>query len=96
MRRFPVSVFVFWSYDLFPYVLGAEADELREDGAYHVPSYQFWVGKPLKILPVAEGKKLLGRLETLKSAKLEKDRQTNELFLQELKILMPEAVERFA
>jgi hypothetical protein len=59
-----VSVgYAFWSYDLFPHLLGGEFSTIEDDSVY-VPSYQGWV-QPKFILGLEAGKALRKKLETL-------------------------------
>ncbi len=57
------GVFVFWKYDLYPYVLGGEATKLRKDGAVYVPSYQGWFTNPIRFTTLEHGKELLARIK---------------------------------
>lgn len=62
-KEHPVKgIFAFWRYGLFPYVLGAEATRMDEDGKVYVPNYRGWV-TPIKLLPLKKGKDLLDALK---------------------------------
>lgn len=77
--------FVFWSYDLFPYMLGSELIELHDNGMAEPKGYGGMRFRPIKILPLKEGLEiheeivelkelrstLLGQIEDLCQAKLD-------------------------
>ena len=59
------NVYVFWPYDLYPYVCGGVADKRDEARGYYVPAYQAWVRAPLAVLEVEEGEKIREKLRAL-------------------------------
>lgn len=54
---------MFWPYSQFPYVL-ASPGFMEDNGTAYVPSYQGHF-RPIRVLPLAEGKKLWAELEAL-------------------------------
>lgn len=50
-----------WAYDLPPYYLAAEIEEIKPDGIVKVKGFDIWV-RPVKILPFDQG-----RIDSLKS-----------------------------
>jgi hypothetical protein len=63
--------FVFWPYDLYPYVLGAPAFKVKMlDGraGWDVPSYQMCVrdARVLQVMSLENGKELHDKLDALK------------------------------
>lgn len=58
-------LFAFWKYDLFPYFVGSEIDEIRPNGTVHSPAF-CGCFKPVIILPFDQGVELKEQLETLK------------------------------
>ena len=61
------KLFAFWRYDQFPNVLGGEITDMDAEGNVETANYGkgHWF-KPIKIVPLAEGKRLMDELHTLK------------------------------
>jgi hypothetical protein len=76
--------FAFWSYDLFPYLLGAEFTKLKGKHAL-VPSFgaNAWI-TPLFVMGIAEGRKLRAGLDGLKALRSQTVDQINAKFRAEL------------
>ena len=60
-----LELFAFWSYDLYPFVLGGQFTRMDGMGRVYVPNYQSWFA-PMKILPLDTGKELFEKLMTLR------------------------------
>lgn len=60
------KLFAFWRYDSFPYMLGGEVERMLPSGAVYIAAYRGSF-MPIKLLPLAEGKALWEKLETLRS-----------------------------
>ncbi len=58
------KLYAFWSYDLFPYVLGGEIKDMREDGLVLIEAYHSWF-KPILILPFEKGQKIREELKKI-------------------------------
>lgn len=84
------GMFAFWTYDQFPYILGAPIDEMDEEGRVQAPSFGkgYWF-RPIKIVPVAQGKKLMEQLYQLRDEKREADAALRKEFLDKAKALAP-------
>lgn len=56
---------IFWRHDMFPFILAAPGT-LEDDGTAYVPTYQ---GKfrPVKVMPLKEGREVWGKLLALKT-----------------------------
>lgn len=69
------KLFAFWEYSSYPYVLGAEIENMLPDGFINAKGYGGYSFKPIKILPLKEGKELKVKLDNLKEEydKAEKD-----------------------
>ncbi len=84
--------YAFWSYDLFPYLVGGEFVEIVDEGFVRVPSYGTNSRvKPLFILDVKSGKELKRRLEALKAALGEVTSAVNREFRQKLDTIVTDA-----
>lgn len=71
-----INLYVFWKYDLFPYVLGSAATKMKDDGRVYVPNYQGWV-RPVKIVPIEEGERISKQIQGI-----EKERKEEEIKFQ--------------
>jgi hypothetical protein len=60
------TLFAFWKYDQFPFVLGGTVEDINEEGLVQTKEYGkgFWFN-PVKMLPLKEGKELLAKLNNL-------------------------------
>lgn len=63
-----MKLYAFWKYDLFPYVLGGEVVEMRDDGRVLVKGYGpgFWF-KPIRLVPVKTGKAIKKKLDEIEA-----------------------------
>lgn len=61
-----MKLYAFWKYDLFPYLLGGEVEDMRDDGRVQVKGYGpgFWF-KPTRLVPVKMGKALKQKLDKI-------------------------------
>jgi hypothetical protein len=59
------SFMAFWKYDLYPYVLSGECDEIVQDGFVRPKGYGGSRFKPLFILPLEQGAELRDLLNAL-------------------------------
>ena len=76
----PDHVFVFWSYDMYPYMLGALTDMTKRQGSkYYVPAYQGSV-RPFAVLDGLAGWRLMRDLEQMREDRRAADNQTAESF----------------
>lgn len=84
------NLFAFWTYSSFPYVLGAPIDEMDEEGRVQAPSFGtgYWF-RPIKIVPVAKGEKLMAQLEQLGEEEREAQSVLRQEFLGKVKELVP-------
>jgi hypothetical protein len=83
-----ISLYAFWKYDLFPFVVGGKVTKMTGDGKCFAPSYQGWVN-PIKLLPVEAGEELM---EDIKQRKLEYDQALESLeehHREQLEYLLP-------
>ena len=62
------ELMVFWHYDLFPYMLWGNIDEIDELGRLRVRKYSMILSNYLFILPACMGIKLAKHLEALKGS----------------------------
>lgn len=79
----------FWSYDLFPFVLAAHVESMRDDGFVRVVGYPGMAFKPLAILPRVAGEKLWEQIKTLKVARAAEQDALNDRWNHELDELAP-------
>jgi len=86
-----VKLFAFWRYDLFPYVLGGEFEEMTDDGLIKAISYGNACFRPFKILPVGPGQKLLAKLMELREDHASAIEEVNQDFKSQLDEILPEA-----
>ncbi len=68
--------YVFWSYDAFPFCLGAEVDVILPDGRVQPKGYggQVKIKEPLLVLPLQDGIELHEKLHEIEDAKRVTDR----------------------
>jgi hypothetical protein len=59
------KLFAFWGYDIFPYVLGGEVEELKADGDVTVKGYRGMKFTPIKLFPLAKGRKIHEEIITM-------------------------------
>lgn len=66
--RIDGTLFAFWHYDSFPFVLGGTVMRMAGDGSVEIKEYGTggWF-KPFKILPFEEGKALQAKLKALEA-----------------------------
>lgn len=86
-----IKLYAFWSYTTYPYVLGGEVTDMREDGCVKISSYGngYWF-KPLKILPLAAGQLLMEQIKELSNQYHEKLSDFHRKFDISLRELIPE------
>lgn len=60
-----MKLFAFWKYDLFPYLLGAKVEQVRDDGWVTTEGYQGMVFNPVRVLGGKTGEKLHAELKEL-------------------------------
>lgn len=53
-------LFAFWRYDLFPYMLGAEVEEVLDNGWVSAKGYDGMRFNPIRVMDLASGRKLWG------------------------------------
>lgn len=87
MRR----LFAFWKYDLPPYVLGGEVTRMNDNGAVETQNYgrNNWF-KPIKLMPVKQGRILLERLEKREAEHRKAERELHDKLLKDLAEIFPE------
>lgn len=56
------KLYAFWKYDLPPYLLGGEVEEIRPDGVAKIKGYTS-LFKPVKVVPLEKGIKLHKKLK---------------------------------
>jgi len=59
------GLFAFWRYDLFPHVLGGPVMAMNDKGLVQVETYGGGVFRPIKLVPRAQGTKMLVEIERL-------------------------------
>lgn len=59
------DLFAFWSYDLFPYVLGSPVIEILEGGLVRVEGFGRGTFRPKVLLPRLEGERLYAQIQAL-------------------------------
>lgn len=60
--EYATKLYAFWKYDLPPYLLGGEVEEIRPDGITKIKGYT-GLFKPVKIVPLEKGIKLHKKLK---------------------------------
>lgn len=85
------TLFAFWRYDQYPYVLGGTVTEIEDNGAVWVKEYARYF-KPIKIMPEASGKALLAELKALEQEYLGAQKKALAEAKRLLKEVMPEAL----
>lgn len=88
------TLFAFWRYDAFPYVLGAEILEMGDDGFVSARGFTGMRFKPIKILPLKAGVFLKQKLDELRTAERAAHQEVDTKFRKELEKLFPEAIRR--
>jgi hypothetical protein len=59
------GLYAFCRYDLYPYCLGGEVEEILENGKVRVKGFQGFIFYPLVIVPKSQGVKIKEQLDTL-------------------------------
>lgn len=73
------KMYAFWKYDLPPYLLGGEVEEIRPDGVARIKGYTGWF-RTVKIVPLEKGIKLQKKLNKAKAKYMKVTQQAdNEL-----------------
>ena len=88
------KAYAFWGYDTFPYCLGGEVQEIKDDGYVLVKGYQSYKFKPKFFTTLAHGRELKERLDELKEQHREMRNILNEAFDARLKLLAPFALKK--
>lgn len=79
------KLYAFWKYDLFPFVLGGEITRMDNDGYVETVGYgPGFLFKPIKILPLEEGKRIAMLLTELKQEKMDAQAALDKMFLDKL------------
>lgn len=78
------KLYAFWRHDVYPYVLGGEITNMREDGMVEVAGYGpgHWF-TPFKIVPLEQGKRVARALESIRAEFQEEKRKLNKKYLEE-------------
>jgi hypothetical protein len=84
------TVMVFWGYDQFPFIL-ASGGTLEDDGRAFVPAYNMRI-RPMKIMPLKEGKAVKERLKELEDEQNKTLKSMRKCFNARLKLLFPWAI----
>jgi hypothetical protein len=58
--------FAFWSYDLYPYMLGGKTTFMHKDGLVETEGFTGMLFRPFKILPAETGQELYGKIQELR------------------------------
>lgn len=58
-------LYVFWKYDLYPYCLGSEVNDIGKNGCFKVKQYGGPTVKPLIVLEKSEGINLQKEIDEL-------------------------------
>ena len=83
------KLFAFWKYDQFPYCLGGEITDMRDNGSIETVEYgRGAYFKPVLILPLEQGKATMKELKVLEAARAEAIKAVNKTFQEQaLKII---------
>lgn len=87
-KKTEMRLFAFWRYDTFPFFLGAEVLEVRDNGSVRVVGYNGMLFTPVKILPLSAGESLQANLKELEGEWREEMRETNARWRQKVTDLM--------
>lgn len=87
-----LDLYAFWSHDTFPYVLGSEVDKFIEGGLVKVKDFGNSAFRPIKLLPLEEGKVLAEKIKSLKTTYNQKKKELKDRHEGMLRTLMPEAL----
>ena len=74
------SLYVFWKYDLCPYMLGAEVNKFWPNGKVEPRGYPGFAVEPLAIMPEDEGAKVLLNLCILQTEYREEEKKLRTRF----------------
>lgn len=71
MKKEKFTLYAFWNYDFFPFLLGApiNTEDMRDDGRVAPPSYGGYLFRPVKVTTFEHGKKIEKELNALKAEK---------------------------
>jgi hypothetical protein len=86
-------LFAFWKYDTFPYCLGSEVVEMRPNGAVLTKDFPGMSFMPIKIVPLATGRKLKEALKTLEGERRAAINEVKDEYFAKLKELVPEVAQ---
>ena len=76
-----------WRYDLYPYILVEEFNEVKDNGLVYVPSYQ-GTFRPIYVTSVDHGKQIKTKLENLKKKRNAKLKTVKDIYQVELEELL--------
>lgn len=82
------NTYAFWSYDLFPYVLGGKVKKINKEGLVYIDAYQGWF-KPLFFLPEEQGINILNKLKEIRIQHDIQQKNLNEIFLRQVNEVLP-------
>lgn len=85
------GLFAFWSYDLFPFVLGGPVMAMDSLGRVQVSTYGGGVFMPIKLVPLAVGIEKLKTLEVLRAGQRKAIETLNEAWFANVLQVIPEA-----
>ena len=74
------TLYAFWKYDQFPYVLGGTVTKMNGDGSVQIKEYGNSSFNPVKILPLEDGKKMQNALYVLQSKRDKALKEVNTTF----------------
>ena len=85
------KLFAFWRYSSYPYVLGGTITKMRDDGFVETVEYGPGRGfNPVKILPLAQGKALMAKIEALRNAQREAVTKLDQEWRKKILAIFPE------
>ena len=87
------KLFAFWRYDQFPFVLGAEVEDIDDDGWVKAKGYDGMKFKPIKIVPAEVGEQISSLLKKLEADERHARREHDETWRSRAAMILPEAVE---
>ena len=81
--------YAFWKYDQFPYILGAEVEEMLDDGRVKPKGYGGYVFRPVAIMSLKEGIEFQNKLNSIKAEREVVLNSIKNLFIYRLKSIAP-------
>jgi hypothetical protein len=86
------NLFAFWRYSTFAYVRGGAIKEMRDDGWVRTHEYGHMWFKPIKLMPLAAGRKLYEKIKQIEDSYTRVCAVTERDFLSKVVELLPEAL----